>query len=70
METGDIIILSLLAFFVVVGVVGYRAEKRAWNNGRCSECGSPWVSFDVDSAGATGYVCQCSRRIWITFPFI
>lgn len=56
-----VVILSLL---VVGGVVAYRHEKRAYNNGYCA-CGARWVHFDCDSQGGDGWKCvKCGAGFW------
>lgn len=59
--------LFLILVAVAIVCIGFVAELRAWNKGRCPKCGNPWRNFDTDSQGGRGYSCGC-RRIWISYP--
>ncbi len=60
-------LLSGFIFCVTAFLFGYRADKKDWNNGRCT-CGGQWRSFDMDSSGARGYHCsRCKKGVWISF---
>ena len=58
--------IAVLVFMVIGGLIARRYEKKTWNNGTCSMCGSEWKQFDRDSQGGRGYVCSC-RHTWISY---
>lgn len=65
--------LIILALALVAGLFACRAERRAWNGGKCADCARPWMWFDNDSQGGRGYRCDgCApvRRIWVSWPGI
>lgn len=63
--------LSVIAVLLVVGFVGFFAERRSWNHGKCPKCDTNWSRFDSDSQGGRGYKCKgCEKYIWISYPFI
>jgi hypothetical protein len=66
---GIAIVVFVLVGFITSGVYGYYTEKADWNNGKCC-CGQDWRQFDMDSQGGRGYVCDCGRHIWISWPGI
>ena len=56
----------------LIGWLGLRNERAAWNNGVCPVCGAFWVQFATDSQGGRGYKCQGCRgmethRIWVSY---
>ncbi len=62
--------IGLIIFIVCGGIWGYYNEKRLWNRGHCSICGSIWKSFDMDSSGAVGFKCEGKHYIWISWHSI
>lgn len=63
------IIGLLIILVVLVGAfLVQRREKRNWNKGYCSDCGTKWTFFSYDSHGDIGYYCtKCNRYIWISY---
>ncbi len=63
------IVLVLVALLVAGGFWARSSEKKAWNNGICAECHTPWKSFDLDSQGGRGYKCGCGghHTVWISY---
>jgi hypothetical protein len=56
-----LIIAFVGAFFVAV------EEHKVFNRGKCS-CGGNWDSFDRDSQGGTGWICdECGVHIWTSW---
>lgn len=47
----------VLALLCLIPAVGYIREKKAWNGGRCRECGYGLRQFDTDSQGGRMYKC-------------
>ncbi len=62
---------GLLVLMVCGGFRAKSNEKKQWNNGKCSACGSPLENFDTDSQGGRGYSCSdrdCkSGSVWISY---
>lgn len=54
--------LAVLGLFVVMSVI---RDRHVWNNGVCRESGLPWVPFDTDSSGATGYKDGAGNVCWL-----
>lgn len=64
----DVTFILMIAVILVGASLTRKKEKKNWNNGYCSECGSKWVHFDSDSQGGRGYHCpKCDRYIWISY---
>ena len=60
-------------FFLVLTsllVLEFWEEKKLWNQGTCKECGQPWEFNHTEKTGGRVYICQCGRKIWITWTFI
>ena len=62
MSPYDFLGLSLFIMMFVGAFYCRRSEKKSWNNGICSECGTSWRQFDTDSQGGRMYKCQCEAR--------
>ena len=65
-----LIVISFLAmlFFIGGAVLCRHLEKKEWNNGKCTNCGTEWKNFDTDSQGGRGYSCpKCDKTIWISY---
>lgn len=58
----DIIIIGS----VLCGVYWFtrKVEANEWNNGISRKSGSPWIPFDTDSSGATGYHDNHDNVLW------
>lgn len=68
----DSVGIVLLIFFVVTLVAGttwaFIYEKKMFNDGKCSHCGSDFRLFDTDSHGGRGYICRkCRYTVWISY---
>lgn len=63
------IIPSVLVVFLGLALWAIRSERKSWNKGVCTQCNKDiWVSFDMDSSGATGYKCNsCGASTWISW---
>jgi hypothetical protein len=61
-------ILSLLVILLLLGLAGYRYDKRDWNNGVCNDSQLPWIQFDTNSQGERGYTDNDGHYIWISYP--
>lgn len=64
-----IALVSWITFCVIAGFVGYRHEKRLWNNG-IAPSGLPWIQFDTDSWGDRGYTDGGDCCCWISWSGI
>lgn len=66
----EFVLIPVFASLLVVAaiIVGYRYEKRQWNNGICAASGLPWVRFDIDSQGGRGYTDGQGNYCWISWP--
>lgn len=55
---------------LIGGVLGVTdAERKAYNNGICPDCGMKLNCFDTDSQGGRGYMCpRCNYTTWCTYP--
>lgn len=61
-----LLVMWFVAGFALGGV--YR-EWRAYNRGRCRECGQVWELTGSDKYGRRGYECrQCHRQLWVVWP--
>ena len=61
------LLLAILmgGFFVFIWIGSNEHVKRAYNNGICINCKHKLRSFDMDSSGATGYICDnCGYTVW------
>jgi hypothetical protein len=63
-----IAIAVVIAGYLTLGVVGYRFDKKKWNNGVCPKCGNKWESQFLDSQGGRGYICRrCNKGMVISW---
>ena len=62
------IVLSVSAL-LLVGLYGFLAERRNYNNGICRRNGEPWQYFDTDSQGGRGYKSG-EYVTWVSWPGI
>jgi len=69
MSVGIIVGVIAIAMVLYVMLVTIGHERKLWNKGVCCYCNKDiWVSFDVDSGGATGYKCgSCGASTWISY---
>lgn len=58
----DIMIIPCV--FLMLWIIARKAEAKEWNHGICRQSGLPWVAFDVDSSGATGYSDGLGNTMW------
>ncbi len=68
-EISTAIFISSLILVAVIMIVtlamAYYDEKRKWNNGMCSECGSKLRLFDSYDK-YDGWCCdKCNTKMWI-----
>lgn len=56
--------MILVAILVFWSYVRYD-EAKQWNYGISRKTGKPWVPFDTDSSGATGYCDGSGNTIWM-----
>lgn len=63
----SICLIGILLF--IVGLLWPRlSEKKAYNNGVCTNCGEKLRHFDCDSQGGRGYRCdKCGRIVWVSY---
>lgn len=58
-----------ISVLVLIIIYARTQEKKKWNNGHCSQCGSKWKMFSKDSQGGrmykcgNGHYCNCSYNI-------
>lgn len=55
--------MIILVILVLWSYVRYDTAKE-WNHGISRKSGKPWVAFDTDSSGATGYSDGLGNTIW------
>lgn len=60
-----IALLSVATIAAVFPIVGRKIDKKAWNNGKCPNCGAEWRMFDIDSQGGRLYECSKDCGEWI-----
>jgi len=63
-----ILIIALIASVLSIPVLGFITEKKAYNGGKCPNCGGKLKHFGTDSQGGRGYVCEkCSYCTWVSY---
>ena len=61
-------VISFLIFIIYNIILGYREEKRWWNNGVCPKNNQPWVFFGMDSQGGRGYKTPDNKHVcWMSW---
>ena len=59
-------IIMTLIIMLILFIILYVIDRNSYNNGICKKCGHKLKSFDVDSGGNVGYICEnCNYSIWI-----
>ncbi len=66
---GEYVGIVFLIVLLCIPILGFKGEKKLWNNGICPETGKPWERFDTDSQGGRGYVSE-GHYIWMSYPWI
>lgn len=56
--------ITLLIIIITAWIVARWLDARDWNNGISRKSGKPWVAFDTDSSGATGYSDGEGNTLW------
>ena len=60
-------VIVVVCFTVLAGLWTKYREKSDYNEGKC-QCGGKWTSFDRESKGGTGWVCdKCGETLWTTW---
>lgn len=59
----------ILIAFLALGLIGSVMERLKWNDGVCKETGKPWILFDKDSQGGSGYKSD-NHVCWVSWPMI
>ena len=64
----DLVVVVAIAILISLMVFSRENEKRAYNNGICTKCGSKLRLFDYDSHGGRGYICDnCNHVVWCSY---
>lgn len=70
MGIGEIIFIMLILFLVGITLYIRYREKKEFNDGVCTHCGSNFKIFDTDSQGGTGWTCEnhkCENYLWTSW---
>ena len=67
----SIIILIGIIFALIMFLIGFKSEKKDFNNGICPNCKRKLNHFTNDSQGGRGYICDnCKYCTWVSYPRI
>ena len=63
-------ILSIASFIIFI-IYGIKQEKKAFNNGKCTECGCELIFFEENSMRGRGYKCAiCNKVVWVSYECV
>ena len=63
--SGLICTIIIIAVGISLTLLGVLMEKKNFNKGICTECGSKLRLFAYDSHGGRGYCCtHCVHHVW------
>ena len=64
---GYLWLLLIPVAFIALGLYVRHQEIKEFNNGKC-ECGGKFETFDTDSQGGTGWICnKCNNSMWTSW---